>query len=60
MLASAARERYLVMPMASQALTLYRLLVTSGKANSTPRSARRSNRAIQSACAFIPFDLLAF
>jgi 3-hydroxyisobutyrate dehydrogenase-like beta-hydroxyacid dehydrogenase len=31
MLASAARERHLAMPMASQALTLYRLLVASGK-----------------------------
>ncbi len=31
MLQAAARERHLAMPMASQALTLYRLLVASGK-----------------------------
>jgi 3-hydroxyisobutyrate dehydrogenase-like beta-hydroxyacid dehydrogenase len=32
MLQSAAREKHLAMPMASQALTLYRLLVAAGKA----------------------------
>lgn len=31
MLQAAARERHLAMPMASQALTLYRLLIASGK-----------------------------
>ena len=31
MLQAAARDRHLAMPMASQALTLYRLLVAAGK-----------------------------
>ena len=31
MLQGAAREKHLAMPMASQALTLYRLLVAAGK-----------------------------
>ena len=31
MLQAAARDRHLAMPMASQALTLYRLLIASGK-----------------------------